>query len=103
MQSLVTATEENKFRDWNDDKLILFPDVFADEIAARKNECLAEYNTFREGLGSELPKLSMDEANPIFAYLDSCTPGWMKPRSAILLDHFLPCVKAKIHLLPTGT
>ncbi|MEO6970433.1 MAG: hypothetical protein ABI217_06025 [Chthoniobacterales bacterium] len=51
----------DKFGDWNDDKLILFPDVFADEIAARKEECLAEYNSFRTELGpatSELPKLS---------------------------------------------
>ena len=30
----------DKFRDWNDDKLILFPDIYADEIAARKKEML---------------------------------------------------------------
>ncbi len=94
----------DKFRDWNDDKLILFPDIFADEIAARKEECFAEYNAFRADLGaraSGLPKLSMEDATRIFAYLDATRPGWMKPRGAMCMDHFLPCVEAKIHLSPT--
>src|SRR6266496_1900168 len=95
------ADRGDKFRDWDDDKLILFPDVFADEIAARKEECFAEYKSFRAELGSaasELPKLSPNQANRIFAYLDASRPGWMKPRIAMFLDHFLPCVEAKIHL-----
>jgi GYF domain 2 len=94
----------DKFRDWNDDKLILFPDIYADEIAARKKECFGEYNTFRKELGSaasELPKLSFDQASRIFAYLDAVRPGWMKPRIALCMDHFLPCAEAKIHLSPT--
>jgi GYF domain 2 len=98
------ADRRDKFGDWNDDKLILFPDVFADEIAARKEECFAEYKSFRAELGSaasELPKLSLDQANRIFAYLDASKPGWMKPRIAMFLDHFLPCVEAKIHLSNT--
>jgi len=93
----------DKFRDWNDDKLILFPDIYADEIAARKKECFGEYNTFRKELGSaasELPKLSFDQACRISAYLDAVRPGWMKPRIAMCMDHFLPCVEAKIHLSP---
>jgi hypothetical protein len=96
------SDRQEKFRDWNDDKLILFPDIFADEIELQKRECFAEYNTFREDLGpaaSELPKLSVEEAGRIFAYLDATNPGWMKPRSAMFMDHFLPCVDAKIHLL----
>jgi GYF domain 2 len=92
------SDRQEKFRDWNDDKLILFPNIFADEIASRKRECLGSYNTFREGLGSEFPKLSVDQANRIFAYLDATSPGWLKPCSAMLIDHFLPCVKAKVHL-----
>ena len=94
----------DKFRDWNDDKLILFRDIYADEIAARKKECFGEYNTFRKELGSaasELPELSPDQASRIFAYLDAVRPGWMKPRAAMFIDHFLPCVEAKIHLSPT--
>ena len=94
----------DKFKDWNDDKLILFPDIFADEIAARKKECFAQYNAFRADLGSRasgLPKLSLDHATRIFAYLDAFRPGWTKPRTAMFLDHFLPCVKSKIHLSPT--
>jgi hypothetical protein len=94
----------DKFRDWNDDKVILFPDIYADEIAARKKECFDEYNTFRKELGSaasELPKLSFDQACRIFAYLDAVRPGWMKPRIAMCMDHFLPCVETKIHLSPT--
>jgi hypothetical protein len=94
----------DKFRDWNDDKVILFPDIYADEIAARKKECFSEYNTFRKELGSaasELPKLSFDQASRIFAYLDAVRPGWMKPRIAMCMDYFLPCVEAKIHLSPT--
>jgi hypothetical protein len=97
----IVGDSADKFRDWNDDKLILFPDIFADEIAARKQECFPEYNTFREELGSaasELPKLSFDQASRIFAYLDAVRPGWMKPRVAMCIDHFLPCVEAKIHL-----
>ena len=93
----------DKFRDWNDDKLILFRDIYADEIAARKKECFGEYNTFRKELGSaasELPKLSFDQACRIFAYLDAVRPGWMKPRIAMCMDHFLPCIEAKIHLSP---
>jgi hypothetical protein len=95
------ADRQEKFRDWNDDKVILFPDVFAEEINARREECFAEYKAFRAELGaaaSELPKLSLDQANRIFAYLDARKPGWMKPRIAMFLDHFLPCVEAKIHL-----
>jgi hypothetical protein len=91
----------DKFKDWNEDKLVLFPDVYADEIAAAKRECFAEYKTFRQELGSaksELPKLTLDDANRIFAYLDAVRPGWMKPRIAMCMDHFLPCVEAKIHL-----
>jgi GYF domain 2 len=37
----------DKFGEWNDDKLILFPDIFAEEIAALKKACFAEYNWFR--------------------------------------------------------
>jgi len=94
---------KDKFGDWNDDKLILFPDLFADEIAALKKGCFAEYNAFRtEGPKSpDLPKVSRDQAIRIFTYLDATRPGWMKPRTATFLDHFLPCVKAKIHLSPT--
>jgi hypothetical protein len=93
----------DKFGDWNDDKLILFPGLFADEIAALKKGCFSEYNAFRaEGPKSpDLPKVSWDQATRIFAYLDATRPGWMKPRTATFLDHFLPCVKAKIHLSPT--
>ncbi len=69
----------DKFRDWNDDKLILVPDIYADEIAARKKECFGEYNTFRKELGSAASEL---------------------PRIAMCMDHFLPCVEAKIHLSP---
>jgi len=96
---------KDKFGDWNDDKLILFPDIFADEIAALKKECFAEYNAFRsEGPASpELPKLCWDHAIRIFTYLDATRPGWMKPRSAMLIDHFLPCVKAKIYISPTAS
>jgi hypothetical protein len=91
----------DKFKDWNDDKLILFPDIYADEIATRKKECFAQYNAFRADLGgrtSGLPKLSLADATRIFAYLDATRPGWLKPRTAMFLDHFLPCVKSKIHL-----
>ena len=91
----------DKFRDWNDDKVILFPDIYADEIATRKKECFAQYNAFRADLGaraSGLPKLSLEDATRIFAYLDATRPGWLKPRTAMFLDHFLPCVEAKIHL-----
>jgi GYF domain 2 len=93
----------DKYRDWNDDKLILFPDLFADEIATLKKGCLAEYNSFRaEGSRSpDLPKLSWDQAVRIFAHLDATRPGWMKPREGMFIDHFLPCVKAKIHLSPS--
>jgi GYF domain 2 len=94
----------DKFRDWNDDKLILFPDIYADEIATRKKECFAQYNAFRADLGgraSGLPKLSLEDATRIFAYLDATRPGWLKPRTAMFLDHFLPCAEAKIHLSPT--
>jgi GYF domain 2 len=102
----ITGDSDNRdrFGDWNDDKLILFADIFADEIAALKKECFAEYNMFRADLGSGasgLPKLSLDHATRIFAYLDAFKPGWTKPRTAILLDHFLPCVESKIHLSPT--
>ncbi len=94
---------KDKFGDWNDDKLILFPDLFADEIAALKKGCFAEYNAFRaEGPKSpDLPKVSWDQAIRIFTYLDATTPGWIKPRSAMFIDHFLPCVKAKIYISPT--
>ena len=94
----------DKFKDWNDDKLILFPDIFADEIAARKKECFAQYNAFRADLGSRasgLPKLSLDDATRIFAYLDASRPGWIKPPLGMFLYHFLPCVEAKIHLSAT--
>jgi hypothetical protein len=97
------ADGADKFRDWNDDKLILFPDIYADEIATRKKECFTQYNAFRADLGaraSRLPKLSFEDATRIFAYLDATRPGWLKPRAAIFLDHFLPCVKAKIHISP---
>ena len=47
---------------------------------------------------SGLPKLSLEDATRIFAYLDATRPGWLKPRTAMFLDHFLPCVEAKIHL-----
>jgi hypothetical protein len=93
----------DKFRDWNDDKVILFPDIYADEIATRKKECFAQYNAFRADLGaraSGLPKLSLEHATRIFAYLDTTRPGWLKPRTAMFLDHFLPCVEARIHLSP---
>jgi len=102
----ITSHSDSKdvFGDWNDDKLILFPDIFADEIAVRKKECFAQYNAFRADLGSRasgLPKLSLDHTTRIFAYLDAFRPGWTKPRTAMFLDHFLPCVKSKIHLSPT--
>jgi len=97
MQLLGIATATTKFGDWNDDKLILFPDLFADEIAALKKGCFAEYNAFRaEGPKSpDLPKVSWDQAIRIFKYLDATRPGWMKPRTATFLDHFLPCVKSE--------
>ena len=97
------SDRQEKFRDWNDDKLILFPNIFADEIASRKRECLAAYNSFREGLGSEFPKLSVDQTNRIFTYLDTTNPGWLKPCSAMFMDHFLPCVKTKIYLAKPDT
>lgn len=95
------ADGRDKFGDWNDDKLILYPAVFADEIMARKEECFAEYKSFRAELGSaasELPKLSLEQANRIFAHLDASGPAWIKPRIAMFLDHFLPCVEAKVYL-----
>jgi hypothetical protein len=97
----IVDDSRDKYKDWNDDKLILFPDLYADEIAALKRYCFEEYNTFRQELGpakSELPKLTLDDANRIFAYLDASRPGWMKPPIAMFLHHFLPCVEAKIHL-----
>jgi hypothetical protein len=97
----IVGDSPDKYKDWNEDKLILFPDIYADEIAALKRSCFADYNTFRQELGSaksELPKLSFEEASRIFAYLDASRPGWMKLRIRMFLDHFLPCVEAKIHL-----
>jgi hypothetical protein len=99
----IVGNSPDKYKDWND-KLVLFPDLYADEIAAAKGECFAEYKTFRQELGSaksELPKLTLDDANRIFAYLDASRPGWMKPHIAMCMHHFLPCVEAKIHLPPT--
>ena len=93
----------DKFRDWNDDKLILFPDIYADEIATRKRECFTQYNAFRAGLGRSFPKLSLEDATRIFVYLDATRPGWLKPRTGMFLDHFLPCVKSKIHLSASQT
>ena len=100
----IVGNSPDKYKDWNEDKLVLFPDLYADEITAAKGECFAEYKTFRQELGSaksELPKLTLDDANRIFAYLDASRPGWMKPRIAMCMHHFLPCVEAKIHLPPT--
>ena len=50
---------------------------------------------------AESPKLSLEQANRIFAYLDTVSPSWMKPRTAMFLHHFLPCVEAKIDLSNT--
>jgi len=87
------------FGDWNDDKLLLFPEIFADEIAQRKRECLNEYNSIWRKYYAR--KVSEMQAARIFAYLDEAKPGWMKPRTAMCRDHFVPCVEAKIHLKPT--
>ncbi len=97
---------ENRFGDWNEDKLILFPDIYADEIAECKKECFADYKAFREELGpakSQLPRISLEQASRIFAYLDKNEPGWMKPRAVMCLHHFLPCVESKIHPSPTDS
>ena len=104
IDAVVGGNDPDKFGDWNDDKLLLFPDVYADEIASCKKACFAEYNAFRADVGaraSGLPKLSLEDATRIFAYLDATRPGWLKPRTAMFLDHFLPCAEAKIHLSPT--
>jgi len=100
----IVGDSPDKYKDWNEDKLILFPDIYADEIASLKRSCFAEYNTFRQELGSaksELPKLSFEQASRIFAYLDASRPDWMKPRIAMCMDHFLPWVESTIHLSPT--
>jgi hypothetical protein len=93
------SDRREKFGEWDDDKVILFPDVFADEIALRKKQLFSEYSWYRKEFATAgLPKLTLDQANRIFAFLDASKPGWMKPRPAMLLDHFLPCVKAKIYI-----
>lgn len=88
-----------KFRDWNDDKLLLFPEVFADEVAQRKQECLHEYNSVWRKYYAR--KVTEEQAAKIFAHLDKAKPGWMKPRGGMCIDNFVPCVEAKIHLRPT--
>jgi len=99
----IVGDSRDKFKDWNDDKLLLFPDLYADEIAGVKKGCFSQYNAFRAGLGRRFPKLSLEDANRIFAYLDANRPGWTKPREGMFLDHFLPCVEAKIHLSASQT
>ena len=86
------------FGDWNDDKLLLFPEVFADEITQRKRECLDEYNSLWRKYYAR--RVSEEQAARIFAYLDGTKPGWTKPRTAMCREHFVPCVEAKIHLKP---
>ena len=94
----IVGDNRDKYKDWNDDKLLVFPDLYADEIAGVKKACFSTYNAFRAGLGRRFPKLPLEGANRIFAYLDANRPGWTKPREGMFLDHFLPCVEAKIHL-----
>jgi hypothetical protein len=64
----IIGDNRDNHRDWNDDKLILFPDIFADEIASLKKGCFAEYKWFRaEGPASpDLPKLCWEQATRIF-------------------------------------
>jgi len=93
------ADRHEKLGDWNEDKLILFPDVFADEIAALRRGCLHEYNSLWRRHYAR--RVTEEQAAKIFAYLDKAEPGWMKPQAAMCRDHFVPCVEVKIHLQPT--
>jgi hypothetical protein len=98
---LVNEAMENpknagRLKKWDDEKLRLYPDLFADEIKARKENRAQQYYEVCLGEGAEFFEgITKAHTQLLVGYLDVRFPTWEKSAHEAKYDYFFPAIAEK--------
>jgi hypothetical protein len=85
-----------RLKKWDDEKLRLFPDLFAEEIKARKENRAQHYLEICQGEGAEFFEgITKAHTQLLVGYLDVRFPTWEQSPHEAKYDYFFPAIAEK--------
>jgi hypothetical protein len=89
---------------WDDERLRLYPDLFADEIKARKENRAQQYFEICQAEGTEFfESVTKAHTKVLVGYLDVQYPTWDQSEHAAKYDYFFPAIAEKFPQLVKRT
>ena len=93
------AMDESRYQErlsqWNTEKLALYPDLYASEVASAKASRWSElyYWATDQTARDFLNRITQEEARQVVAHLDSNFPGWDRDPVERFYDYFVPALQ----------
>lgn len=85
-----------RLRRWEEERLRLYPDLFAEEIKARRENRSQQFLEICEGEGKEFfDGVTKAHTQVLVAYLDVQHPNWDQTDHAAKYDYFFPAIAEK--------
>lgn len=85
-----------RLRRWEEERLRLYPDLFADEIKARRENRSQQFLEICQGEGEEFfDGVTKAHTQVLVAYLDVQHPNWDQSDHAAKYDYFFPAIAEK--------
>ena len=95
-EAMENPKDARRLQQWNVDRLRLHPDIFADEIKAKKDNRSGFYFEICQGEGAEFfEKVTKAHTQVLVGYLDVRFPNWDEREDEAKYNYFFPAIAEK--------